>query len=79
MTADSTVDEINAGGGEAIGIEMDVRDRASVDAMVQKVFDTWGRVDILVANAGGGRGRPIDTKAVSGAVKPFFKGRPGSA
>ena len=63
MTADSTVDEINAGGGEAIGIEMDVRDRASVDAMVQKVFDTWGRVDILVANAGGGRGRPIDTKA----------------
>jgi 3-oxoacyl-[acyl-carrier protein] reductase len=63
MTADSTVDEINAGGGEAIGIEMEVRDRASVDAMVQKVFDTWGRVDILVANAGGGRGRPIDTRA----------------
>ena len=63
MTADSTVDEINAGGGEAVGIEMDVRDRASVDAMVQKVFDTWGRVDILVANAGGGRGRPIDTRA----------------
>jgi 3-oxoacyl-[acyl-carrier protein] reductase len=63
MTADSTVDEINAGGGEAIGIEMDVRDRASVDAMVQKVFDTWDRIDLLVANAGGGRGRPIDTKA----------------
>ena len=50
MTADSTVDEINAGGGEAIGIEIDVRDRASVDAMVQKVCDTWGRVDILAAN-----------------------------
>jgi 3-oxoacyl-[acyl-carrier protein] reductase len=31
--------------------------------MVQTVFDTWGRVDILIANAGGGRGRPIDTKA----------------
>src|SRR5207344_3634827 len=59
MTADSTVDEINAGGGEAIGIEMDVRDRAACEAMVKKVVDTWGRVDILVANAGGGRGRPV--------------------
>src|ERR1700712_6137827 len=65
MTADSTVDEINTGGGEAIGIEMDVRDRAAVDAMAQKVMDTWGRVDIVITNAGGGRGRPIDTKASS--------------
>jgi 3-oxoacyl-[acyl-carrier protein] reductase len=63
MTADSTVDEINAGGGEAIGVEVDVRDEQAVHAMVRKVVDAWGRVDILVANAGGGRGRPIDTKA----------------
>lgn len=63
MTADSTVDEINAGGGEAIGIEMDVRDEAAVQAMVKQVVDKWGRIDILVANAGGGRGRPLDTKA----------------
>ena len=63
MTADSTVDEINAGGGEAIGIEMDVRDERAVQAMVKQVTDRWGRVDILVCNAGGGRGRPVDTKA----------------
>src|SRR5215218_5531216 len=50
MTADSTVDEIVAGGGEAIGIEMDVCDEAAVKAMVKQVVDTWGRVDILVAN-----------------------------
>ena len=31
--------------------------------MVQRVFAEWGRVDVLVANAGGGRGRPVDTKA----------------
>jgi 3-oxoacyl-[acyl-carrier protein] reductase len=42
---------------------LDVADRAAVDAMVAQVVDRWGRVDILVANAGGGRGRPIDTKA----------------
>jgi 3-oxoacyl-[acyl-carrier protein] reductase len=65
MTADSTMDEIIAAGGAAIGIEMDVRDQAAVQAMVQRVVDTWGRIDILVANAGGGRGRPVDTRASS--------------
>ena len=34
-----------------------------VDAMVAKVVREWGRVDILVANAGGGRDWPMDTKA----------------
>jgi 3-oxoacyl-[acyl-carrier protein] reductase len=63
MTGDSTVHEIQAMGGDAIGIECDVMDEAAVYAMVAQVHRTWGRVDILVANAGGGRGRPIDTKA----------------
>jgi 3-oxoacyl-[acyl-carrier protein] reductase len=31
--------------------------------MVARVVQEWGRVDVLVANAGGGRGRPMDTKA----------------
>jgi 3-oxoacyl-[acyl-carrier protein] reductase len=63
MTGDSTVAEIIAGGGEAIGIEMDVTDEKAVNAMAEQVMKTWGRIDILVANAGGGRGRPVDTKA----------------
>jgi 3-oxoacyl-[acyl-carrier protein] reductase len=63
MTGDSSVAEIEAAGGLAIGITLDVADRDAVDAMVKQVVETWGRVDILVANAGGGRGRPIDTKA----------------
>ena len=63
MTGASTVDEINAAGGSAIGIQMDVTDEHAVQAMVEEVVKTWGRVDILVANAGGGRGRPVDTKA----------------
>ena len=63
MTADSTVAEIEAAGGEAIGIELDVTDREAVEAMVAQVVARWGRVDVLVANAGGGRGRPMDTKA----------------
>ena len=63
MTADNTVAEIAAAGGGAIGIELDVTDRDAVERMVRRVVEEWGRVDILVANAGGGRGRPLDTKA----------------
>jgi len=63
MTAESTVAEIQAAGGSAIGIEVDVCDENAVVAMVQRVCDEWGRIDVLVCNAGGGRGRPVDTKA----------------
>ncbi|HEX6440606.1 MAG TPA: SDR family oxidoreductase [Stellaceae bacterium] len=65
MTAESTVAEIEAAGGTAIGIEIDVRDHQAVETMVARVFEAWGRVDVLVANAGGGRGRPVETKAGS--------------
>ena len=37
MTADSTVAEIQASGGTALGIEVDVRDQKAVDAMVAQV------------------------------------------
>jgi 3-oxoacyl-[acyl-carrier protein] reductase len=63
MTAETTVAEIAASGGTALGIEVDVCDPAQVEKMVARVLGEWGRIDILVANAGGGRGRPIDTKA----------------
>jgi 3-oxoacyl-[acyl-carrier protein] reductase len=63
MTGDSTVAEIEASGGTALGIEVDVTDHEAVTAMVARVVQEWDRVDVLVANAGGGRGRPMDTKA----------------
>jgi 3-oxoacyl-[acyl-carrier protein] reductase len=63
MTAASTVDEIKDGGGEALGFEFDIGDREAVFAMVGDVAKAWGRIDILVANAGGGRGRPRETTA----------------
>ena len=65
MTADSTVAEIEASGGIALGVEVDVRGHEAVEAMVARVVNEWGRVDVLVANAGGGRGLPMDTKASS--------------
>jgi len=65
MTADSTIAEIEASGDAAIGIEVDVRNHAAVEAMAARVVQEWGRVDVLVANAGGGRGRPVDTTKAS--------------
>ena len=63
MTAETTAAEIEALGGTALGIECDVCDHRAVESMVARVVEQWGRVDVLVANAGGGRGRPVDTKA----------------
>lgn len=44
--------EINASGGQAVGIGCDVSDRSQVAAMAQQVTELWGRIDILVNNAG---------------------------
>jgi meso-butanediol dehydrogenase/(S,S)-butanediol dehydrogenase/diacetyl reductase len=49
---DETVAEIKRLGSDAIAIDVDVRDEAQVQAMVQKTIDAWGQVDILVNNAG---------------------------
>ena len=51
--ANATASEINAGsGGRAIGIGMDVADEAAVNAGVAATVAAFGRVDILVSNAG---------------------------
>jgi NADP-dependent 3-hydroxy acid dehydrogenase YdfG len=44
--------QIRAAGGEALVIEMDVVDAASVQAGVKKLIDTFGTLDILFNNAG---------------------------
>lgn len=38
--------------GEVVGFEANTTDRAACDAFVKKVADKWGRVDILINNAG---------------------------
>ena len=46
------VEEIKAAGGEAIANGSSVTDDAGVQRMVKDAMDHWGRIDILVANAG---------------------------
>jgi len=50
--AERVVAEIRAGGGDAIANGASVTDFPAVQAMVQQAMDTWGRVDVLVSNAG---------------------------
>lgn len=48
---EATAEGIVAAGGEAVALEVDVTDEASVDAMVQRTIDRYGRIDILINNA----------------------------
>jgi NAD(P)-dependent dehydrogenase (short-subunit alcohol dehydrogenase family) len=50
--ADKVVEEIRAKGGEAIADGANVADFGSVTAMVGRAMAKWGRVDILINNAG---------------------------
>lgn len=43
---------ITSSGGEAVGRGVDVSSSAAVDAMVRASLNQWGRVDVLVNNAG---------------------------
>lgn len=44
--------EIQSAGGEAIAVRADVTDRDQVRHLVHSTLATWGRIDVLVNNAG---------------------------
>jgi NAD(P)-dependent dehydrogenase (short-subunit alcohol dehydrogenase family) len=48
----SSSDEITSGGGRAIYVKSDVRSREDCQHAVVRVFDEFGRIDILCNNAG---------------------------
>lgn len=51
--AQKTADEINAAGGEAMGVEIDVLKQESVQKAKDAVLARFNRVDILINGAGG--------------------------
>jgi NAD(P)-dependent dehydrogenase (short-subunit alcohol dehydrogenase family) len=52
VAAEAVVAEITSAGGEAIANGSSVTDDNGVARMVKDAMDAWGRIDILVANAG---------------------------
>jgi NAD(P)-dependent dehydrogenase (short-subunit alcohol dehydrogenase family) len=51
---DSIVADIRAAGGEALSVPTDLSDAEQTSALVRTTLDTFGRVDVLVNNAGYG-------------------------
>lgn len=50
--ADEVVAEINGAGGSAIALQADVSQEDQVDALIKATKDKFGRIDVLVNNAG---------------------------
>ncbi|MBV8679326.1 MAG: SDR family NAD(P)-dependent oxidoreductase, partial [Aquitalea sp.] len=50
--AQATAKEIEAAGGKAMGVAMDVTSEDAVNAGTQAVVDAFGQLDILISNAG---------------------------
>ncbi|GBC92932.1 3-oxoacyl-[acyl-carrier-protein] reductase FabG [bacterium HR15] len=48
----TVAEEVQALGGEALPLRVDVRDEAAIQQMVDQTMQRWGRIDILVNNAG---------------------------
>src|SRR6266550_7579462 len=49
---DAAVKEISAAGGKAISVAVDVTKRAEVEALIRAAVDSFGRVDVMVNDAG---------------------------
>lgn len=50
--ADSTAAAIKGCGGEAACFQADVRDAGQVTAMVERVVERWGKLHVMICNAG---------------------------
>lgn len=52
-------DQVRAAGGEALVLPTDMSEAGAIDRMVADTIQAWGRIDVLVANAGIGQGGPL--------------------
>lgn len=59
-TAAKVADAINVAGGRAVSIACDVTNDSALEAMVEETVKAFGKVTILVNNAGGGGPKPFD-------------------
>jgi NAD(P)-dependent dehydrogenase (short-subunit alcohol dehydrogenase family) len=66
-SAEVVASQLRESGKEAIGIQADVLEKASLEKAAAEVIAAWGRVDILINGAGGNK-----KEATTSAALPFF-------
>ena len=59
--ADAVVNEITKNGGKAVAVQADVSKKADIDRLFAETKKTFGRVDVLVNNAGIYEFSPLET------------------
>ncbi|MBN1641847.1 MAG: SDR family oxidoreductase [Anaerolineae bacterium] len=67
QAAQAVVDDIVAEGGEAIAVQCDVLNKASIEGARDAVLEAYGKVDILINGAGGNK-----REASTGPDMSFF-------
>jgi citronellol/citronellal dehydrogenase len=55
----TVAEEVLALGGEALAVQTDVRDETQIDALAARTLERFGRVDILINNAGALHWKPL--------------------
>jgi NADP-dependent 3-hydroxy acid dehydrogenase YdfG len=63
---EALADEIRQDGGEVVPVEVDVTRRADLQRLVQTAVDRFGRLDVLVSNAGVSKLGPLADGDVDG-------------
>jgi len=51
QACDDVAESIRASGGQAMGIAANISKKPEIEALVRRCLASWGRVDVLVANA----------------------------
>lgn len=59
-TAQAVADGINANGGKALAVTCDVTNDQALQNLVNRTLEAFGKITILVNNAGGGGPKPFD-------------------
>ncbi|MCW4037531.1 MAG: SDR family oxidoreductase [Candidatus Bathyarchaeota archaeon] len=58
ISAPTVMDEVRNFGRRSLGIQADATKKAEVDTMFKRILDEFGKLDILICNAGGALRRP---------------------